>query len=241
MRYTYFKILIIFTIAAILGGCLYPENELAKNQIPNEDQLNMVQTAVEQYSEETGGLMPIKTKSNDTDIFEKYLIDFDKLKERNLLSELPGNAYENGGVYQYTIITPEDDPRVKLIDLRNTEKLRSVLVRLETYRSKNIYPPFGERVDENVYKIDYEKIGFDSEPQIKSPFSGENLPIIMNTDGNLYIDYRIDLNRALNEYDHTYKTGDDIRYILAEHSPFVPAYSLPYTIKNNEPVFLSIE
>lgn len=239
MRCTYFKIFVFFTTMVILNGCLYPESELAKNQSPYEDQLNMVQTAVEQYSEETGGLMPIKTKSNDTDIFEKYLIDFEKLKERNLLSELPGNAYENGGVYQYTIITPEDNPRVKLIDLRNTEELRSAVIRLETYRSKNIYPPFGEKIDENVFKIDYEKLGFNSEPQIQSPFSGENLPIIMDTDGNLYIDYRIDLNNFLNEYEHSYTTGDDIRYILPDHSPFVPAYSLPYTIENNEPVFLT--
>lgn len=41
----------------------------------------------------------------------------------------------------------------------------------------------------------------------------------MDVDGNLYVDYSIDLNNALNEYDHDYKEGDDIRYILADHTP----------------------
>ncbi len=59
----------------------------------------------------------------------------------------------------------------------------------------------------------------------------------MDTKGNLYVDYRIDLNHALEEYKHDYQKGDDIRYLLAENTPFVPAYSLPYTIQDGEPVF----
>src|SRR5699024_6607384 len=146
-------------LVGLLSGCLYPKNELAKNQVPNEAQLDMVQTAVLQYVEETNGLVPIKTKSNDVDIYEKYLVDFSLLKEHQLLSEIPGTAYENGGVYQYTLVTPEEDPRVKLIDLRMTEEIRSVNVKLDIYRSKNIYPPFGEQIAPNIYKLNYEKLG----------------------------------------------------------------------------------
>ena len=199
----------------------------------------MVQTAVLQYVEETNGLVPIKTKSNDVDIYEKYLVDFSLLKEHQLLSEIPGTAYENGGVYQYTLVTPEEDPRVKLIDLRMTEEIRSVNVKLDIYRSKNIYPPFGEQIAPNIYKLNYEKLGYKSEPYVVSPYSNQNLPLVIDTDGKIYIDYRIDLKQALEEFDHTYETGDDIRPILEDHYPFVPAYSLPYTIENNEPVFLN--
>lgn len=60
----------------------------------------------------------------------------------------------------------------------------------------------------------------------------------MDTNGQLYVDYRIDLNDALQLYDHQYEEGNDIRFILAENTPFVPAYSLPYTIHEDEPVFL---
>lgn len=226
-------------IVGLLTGCLYPQNELAKNQIPNEAQLDMVQTAVLQYVEETNGLVPIKTKSSDVDIYEKYLIDFSLLKEHQLLSEIPGTAYENGGVYQYIIVTPEDVPRVKLIDLRLTEEIRSVNVKLDIYRSKNIYPPFGEQIAPDLYKLNYKKLGYKSEPHVISPYSNENLPLLIDTDGKIHIDYRIDLKKALEEFDHTYQTGDDIRPILEDHYPFVPAYSLPYTVENNEPVFLN--
>src|SRR5699024_12881517 len=59
-------------------------------------------------------------RSADTPIFEKYIIDFSVMKENGVLSEIPGNAFENGGIYQYGLITPEENPRVKLIDLRVT-------------------------------------------------------------------------------------------------------------------------
>ncbi|MEC5422456.1 hypothetical protein QGM71_02985 [Virgibacillus sp. C22-A2] len=238
MNSTYIKLCLTLLCIVMLSGCLYPQSELSKNQAPNETQLEIVQNAVEAYREEKQGLVPIKTKMNDTPIFQKYLIDFTALKELNVLSELPGNAYENGGIYQYTIITPDENPRVKLIDLRITEAIRSVNVQLEIYRSKHTYPPFKAEIEDGIYSIDFEKLGFDSTPTAVSPYSRENLPIVMDVNGNLYIDYRIDLNQALEEYDHTYAEGDDIRYILAENTPFVPAYSLPYTIKDGEPVFL---
>ncbi|RKQ37668.1 hypothetical protein [Oceanobacillus halophilus] len=238
MNHTYLKNAIVFVTVLLLSGCLYPDSELSKNQIAYEDQLKTVQAAVDDYRDETNGLVPIRTKENETPIFEKYIVDFNSLKERNLLSEVPANAFENGGVYQYVLITPDDNPRVKLIDLRLTEKIRSINIRLQAYRDEYLYPPFGEVISEGIYTIDYEKIDLESPPTVESPYSKEGLPIIMDTDGNLYIDYRMDLNRALEDFSHSFEEGDDIRYLLAENTPFVPAYSLPYTIKDEEPVFL---
>lgn len=220
-----------------LTGCLYPQHELQQNQTPNEDQLELVQTAIDHYIEEFSGLVPIKTKSSDTPIFEKYIIDFSILKDHNFITDIPGNAFENGGIYQYTLITPDEDPRVKLIDLRLTEEIRKVNIKLDTYRSKNIYPPFGKEITKGVYDINYKKLGFKNKPYVVSPYSNENLPIVMDADGKIYIDYLIDLHKALKEFDHNYEEGEDIRYIIAENTPFVPVYSLPYTIQNNEPVF----
>lgn len=237
MRITYIRTLSILLLIVLLSGCLYPQNELSKNETPNEAQLGMVQSAVEEYQDKTQGLVPIKTKENDTPIFQKYLVDFNLLKKEQIMAELPGNAYENGGIYQYTIITPEEDPRVKLIDLRITKSIREVMVKLQTYRNKHLYPPFGEEIADGIFQIDYEKLGYESPPYVVSPFTQENLPIIMDTDGELYVDYRMDLHNALEKYDNNYKEGDDIRYLLAENTPFVPAYSLPYTVKDGEPVF----
>lgn len=222
-----------------LSGCLYPESERKENQIPYEDQLEIVQAAVEQYKKDTNGLVPMKTKPNETPIFEKYIIDFALLKERNLMSEIPSNAYENGGVYQYVLISPEENPTVKLIDLQMTEALRSINVQLDFYRNEHQYPPYGEKIADNVFAIDFEKLGLEAAPTITSPYSKGKLPVLMDASGKLIVDYRIDLHHALGEYEHEYARGDDIRYILTDHTPFVPAYSLPYTIENGEPIFLA--
>lgn len=239
MKYhTYIKAASILLSLFLLTGCLYPQNELAKNQIPNESQLEAVQSAVDTYRDEKNGFVPIKTKPNDTPIFEKYLIDFSLLKDANVLTEIPGNAYENGGPYQYALLNPEEDPQVKLIDLRITEEIRRVNVQLDLYRNEHLYPPYGETIGPDVFTIDYEKLGFDSQPYVKSPYSGKNLPIIMDMEGKLYVDYRIDFNEALEEYNHNYQTGDDIRYLLAENTPFLPAYSYPLTIEDDEPAFM---
>lgn len=239
MKFTYWRVCSILLVTSILlSGCLYPNNELEKNQTPNEDQLELVQKTVEEYRDETNGLVPIKTKEAETPEFQKYLVDFPALKEKHLITETPGNAYENGGTYQYTLITPEDNPRVKLIDLRITEAIRKVRVKLDIYRNDHMYPPYGEQIEPGVYQINYKKLGLDHEPTVTSPYSQKNLPIIMDTEGELYVDYRMDLYDALNEHKQDYQEGDDIRYLLAETTPIVPAYSLPYTVKDGEPVFM---
>ena len=217
---------------------MYPQNELEKNQSPNEEQLAMVQHAVEAYQEKNQGILPIKTKDNDTPIFEKYLVDFSLLRESNTLQTIPGNAYENGGVYQYAILDPENNPQVKLIDLRMTEQIRSVHTKLNIYRNKHLYPPFGDKIEGNIFQIDFKKLGLKQAPYVTSPYTKNNLPIIMDVEGNLFVDYRIDLNQAIKDFENPYETGDDIRYIIAENTPFLPAYSFPYTIKDGEPVFM---
>ncbi|MDL4840795.1 hypothetical protein [Aquibacillus rhizosphaerae] len=231
------KLIPLIFFLVVLSGCFYPNDNLSKNKVPNDIQLNMVQDAVNQYVEINQGLVPIKTKSNDTPIFQKYLIDFSSLKQQNVLSEIPGTAFENGGVYQYVLVTPEEDPQVKVIDLRNAEVLRNVQHRLTTYRNEHIYPPFDEEIQDGVFTINYELLGLEAPPYVQSPYTQQNLPIIMDVDGNLYIDYSPDLYEALNTFEHDYKEGEDIRFILVDNYPFVPAYSLPYTIKSGEPVF----
>ncbi|MBC5637077.1 hypothetical protein H8S33_09690 [Ornithinibacillus sp. BX22] len=239
MKHTYKIIAMMLLILFILSGCLYPSSQLEKNQTPNQAQLDMVQSALNDYQEKTNGLLPIRTKPNETPIFEKYIIDFNQLKEQGSLAEVPGNAYENGGIYQYAIINPDTNPEVKLIDLRITDALRSINLKINLYRDKNLYPPFGEVVENGIFTIDHEKLGLETPPTIESPYSDAVLPIVMDTDGNIYIDYRIDLNNALKEYNSSYKEGEDIRFLLAENTPFLPVYSLPYTVKDNEPVFMT--
>ncbi|SET89959.1 hypothetical protein SAMN05421676_11083 [Salinibacillus kushneri] len=228
-----------FVVIVFLSGCLYPEEELKKNQVPDDMQLEMVQEAVTNYKNDHNGQLPIKTRDAGTPIFIKYPINFKTLKQNGYLSSTPGNAFEQGGHYQYVIIHPETKATVKLVDLRLSETLRELSFKLEVYRNEHIYPPFGEDVASGLYKIDIDKLGLEQPPVVKSPYTGQNLPIYMDTNGELVIDYRKDLYQVIQEYEHDYKTGDDIRYLLAEHYPFVPAYSMPFTIQDDEPVFQS--
>lgn len=223
----------------LLTGCLYPENRLSKNNIPNEVQLENVQRAIDSYREQENGLLPIKTKNEDTPIFQKYVIDFKKLKEKSLISDIPGNAFENGGVYQYVLIHPEEDPTVKLIDLRISEQLRSLRYDINRYLQNNQYPPYKSQVAQGIYDLDYKKLGLDAPLTVTSPYSQEPLPVYIKGNGELVVDYRKDLYNFLQNEEHSFENGDDIRYLLVNHSPFVPVYSPAYTIENGEPIFMS--
>ncbi|WP_243290072.1 hypothetical protein [Bacillus sp. FJAT-47783] len=230
--------IIPFLSVILLSGCLYPEGKLSKNEVPYDTQITSVQTAVNNYQEQNNGLLPIKTRDMETPIYQKYPIDFNKLIPE-FLPEPPGTAYENGGVYLYVLVDVEENPTVKLIDLRIAEQIREINIRLEAYKQTNGYPPFKEEITQGVYSIDYKKLGYSELPQVLSPFSNEYLPLVIDSNGEVFVDYSIDLYKALQKGGGKLKKGEDIRSILVEDSPFVPAFSLPYTVNEaNEPIFL---
>lgn len=233
------KLLALTTFCLIiLTGCLYPQNELVKNQVPNEMQIETVQKAIDQYREDTGGLVPIRTKDSDVPIYEKYVIDFAELKDNHYIDEIPGTSFENGGLFQYVLVDPENSAQVKLIDLRVTEKLREVNRKIDTYRTKEGFPPFGERLAKDVYRLNFKQLGYEAEPVVVSPITQNNLPLVLHASGELFVDYRMDLFELYGEYDKEIKPGEDIRQVLVDSYYFVPAYSLPYEWKDDEPQFL---
>ncbi|HEY2422420.1 MAG TPA: hypothetical protein VGI04_13500 [Neobacillus sp.] len=227
----------LIVTAILLSGCMYPSGELAKNQIPYQDQIQAVQTAVDSFKKENGGILPIKTKEANTPIYQKYPIDFKRIMK--YLADPPGNAYESGGVFQYVLVDVETNPTVKLFDLRIAETIRDIKLRIKT----NGYPPFKTKIANNVFSIDFKQLGYEKAPYVVSPFTNQNLPFIITGSAEVYVDYRLDLNQALKNSDKQWKQGEDIRSILVSNSMFVPAYSLPYTVdeKTNEPVFLEQE
>lgn len=229
-------IMMLLLVSGFLTACGYPQNERAENQIPYEDQLITVQNAVNQYRDATGGLLPIKTRDMDIDQYIKYPIDFSKLVP-TYTAEIPTNAFETGGIFQYILMDVEENPTVKLVDLQAAEAIRSVNVRKSANGGQ---APIAEILADNVYKFNHEAMGFSEEPTVVSPYSGRNLPMVITGNGDVYIDYAMDLFTALQEYKGELKPGQDIRFILYEDNPVVPAYSLPYTVdENNEPIFLT--
>ncbi|MFD1862621.1 hypothetical protein [Planococcus chinensis] len=229
-------LLIVAAIVMLLGGCMYPDSERAKNETPYEDQIIAVQNAVNQYRGASGGLLPIKTRDMEVDQFIKYPVDFSKIMPA-YMAEMPTNAFEVGGIYQYVLMDVEENPTVKLVDLRIAEAIRSVNVRKSANGGR---APISEILADNVYKFNHEAMGFDEEPTVVSPYTGRNLPMVVNGQGEVFVDYSMDLYSALQEYEGTIEPGQDIRFLLYEDNPVVPAYSLPYTVdENNEPVFIT--
>ncbi|MGD6956272.1 hypothetical protein ACQCWA_01245 [Rossellomorea aquimaris] len=226
--------LLILTMS-ILSGCMYPEEKLSQNQIPYETQVKAVQDAVVTYQKDNNGLLPIKTRDQDTPIYQKYPIDFRKLSPQ-YLAEIPGNAFENGGIFQYVLTDVEEDPKVKIFDLRLAEQIRELKIRIEAQG----YPPFKEEVANNVYTLNYKELGYDGDVYVNSPYSNKNLPLVINGDGDIFVDYSMDLFELIKSTDKELGPGVDIRNLLVEDTFFVPAYSLPYTVdENNDPVFMT--
>ncbi|WP_042457862.1 hypothetical protein [Neobacillus dielmonensis] len=222
-------------IVFLLTGCMYPDEKLTENQIPYKDQIQSVQTAVDEFRQDNGGILPIKTKDYNTPIYQKYPIEFKKIAPK-YIAEPPGNAFESGGIFQYVLIDVETNPTVKLLDLRMAETIREIQLRIKTKG----YPPFKKQIARNVYTLDYKQLGYNKPPYAISPFTGQNLSFVISTDGGIYADYAPDLYQALKQTKRQITPGEDIRQLLTEDSLFVPAYSLPYTIEaaTNEPVFL---
>jgi hypothetical protein len=232
------KIVTVFFTSILLAGCLYPNDKLQKNTIPYDDQIAAVQHSVDRFQEDSGGLLPIKTREMGTPIYQKYPVEFTALSPK-YMAEPPGIAFESGGIYLFVLVDVEENPTVKLIDLRIAEEIHELNIKLDAYRQANGYPPFKELVTNGIYTLDYDKLGYAEPPTVESPFSGEHLPFVIDKNAEVFVDYRMDLNITLQEKEHSYKPGDDIRDLLVTDSYFVPAFSLPYTIDDKgEPVFV---
>ncbi|MFJ6207252.1 hypothetical protein [Lysinibacillus sp. NPDC092081] len=225
--------LFVIVTAVLLVGCAYPEDEKMAKLVPDADQLAAVQRAVNEYREATGGLVPIKNSELDTDIYIKYLIDFEKLMPK-YLAQIPGNAYEKGGIFQYIIWDPENEAKVKLVDLNAAERIREINI----HKLSTQYLPIKGATSDNVYQINFEELGYKTDVTVKSPYSGTELPIFMTGDGEMHVDYSIDLGQLLKEDKPDVKPGDDIRQLLVDKYPVVPAYSIPYTVdEKGEPIY----
>jgi hypothetical protein len=231
------KIHIILVSLFFLTACMYPKDRLAQNRIPYKDQIVSVQNAVEQFQLDNGGILPIQTRDASTQIYLKYPVDFNRITPR-YLPEPPGNAFESGGVFQYVLVNVEEEPTVKLIDLRVIEVIRDLKLRLNIYRDTRGYPPFKDEIAIGYYSLDYEKMNYNEPPFVMSPFTGNNLSLIINGQGEIFVDYSPDLYQTMQQVETQYSFGDDIRDILVEKYDFVPVYSVPTTILDGDPVLM---
>nr|WP_251139313.1 hypothetical protein [Exiguobacterium sp. s146] len=206
---------------------MFPDSNRVDN-VPYEDQLTSVQTAVDSFKETTG-VLPIKTRPAETPLMERYPIEFARLVP-GYLADPPANSFEGGGLFLYVLVDAETEPTVKLIDLRVSESLQQLQTNINAFRAKEGKFPFDGSLGKNQFTVDYDLIFVSEEPSIPSPYTENELPIYVDGTGQLFVDYRADLEDALENTDVEPKVGEDIRYLLYNDSPFAPAYSQGYTI-----------
>ncbi|WP_209122583.1 hypothetical protein [Alkalihalobacillus sp. BA299] len=222
-------IIIMILVTFLLTGCLYPSEQRVENQVPYPDQLMSVQQAVNQYKADTG-VLPIQNREMDTPVYQKYPVDFRQLVPRYLQNP-PGNSFENGGVYQYVLVNvEEDEAEVKLIDLSVMREIQKLQMELNQYMRKNDLAPIDEMIDTGLFTLKFDKLKYKEAPTVRTPYFGNELPLLIDNSGQILIDYRMDINMALQQFDHSYSYGDDIRDVLVKNYPFVPVFSIPYTI-----------
>ncbi|TDF99822.1 hypothetical protein E1757_05610 [Paenibacillus piri] len=225
-------------LCALLAGCMYPNEMRKENQVATGEYVVVVQNAVEQFHAKTS-VLPIKNSTESTPLYEKYPIDFKKLKERALLSNVPANAFENGGTAIYVLVDPETKPTVKMMDLVSYQQAVEVQRFVDEYKSKNGGKlPKGEQVAPSFTRIDY--AAMNKKPvQVQSVYTRQvNLPFVMSESGQIGIDYSEELMRLIDKKSlkSNLDAKQDLRELLVKESFYVPARSFAYSWQNGQPM-----
>ncbi|MDC0759865.1 hypothetical protein POF51_04095 [Brevibacillus sp. AG] len=233
-----FKLVISLTIlSSLLSGCLYPDERRAENQIPSTFFVEATEKAIEQFQKDTA-VLPIVTKPLDTPIFEKYEIDFRRMIPK-YMPDVPGNAFEKGGVYKYVLIDVDTKPTVKLIHLTAVSTVADVQSEVDRYKGHFEKLPVLADLGNGYYSIDHERLGLKAW-QVPSTMGTYLLPLVMNAEGQVGIDYASDIAQLLRDTKVTVPEKTDPRYVLARHSMFVPAKSFPYEMVDGDPRLLKL-
>lgn len=220
----------------VLQGCMNPGNPASVTHVVYPADIQSVQTAVMAYRKDNG-VLPIKNSTMTTPIYTKYQIDFKRL-DQSYLSKPPSNEFSQGGYFDYILINPETDPKVKVIDLTLLNTVQSIQEKVNQYRSQHGYSPLAGVISAKRYRIDFKELGYSEPPVAISPYSGHALDFIMDDNSKIYINYLPDIYNALKKLKGKSPGPGDLRHLLTDHSPYAPVASLPYTLKNNQIVFL---
>lgn len=230
-------VLFSFISILLLSGCLYPEEMRKQNNVNPQEYLPVVQQAVETYKEKTG-VLPIKNSDMQAPLYEKYVIDFQKLKERGLVSTLPPNAFESGGTYIYVLIHVEEKPEVRLMDLKGYQVVQDLQAKIEGYKAKHGSLPKGEPISNGFHYLDFTKLGI-KDPQLKSLFNrNQTVNFVLHDSGKVGMDIAPDLAKEIEKQQLSSKLEkkQDLREILVQSTPFVPVPSFSYHWEKEQPM-----
>jgi hypothetical protein len=220
-------VLMMASALMLIAGCLYPDDQTPGSNVSARESVLTVQDAVDRYKEQTG-LLPMQNAGASVPVYEKYKIDFGKLKRMNFLANIPPIAFENGGDYQFLIIDEESKPAVKLLDLGVFQAVADVQDQVDEYRAAHAgNNPSAEEVYPGFSTVDFYRLP-KSAPVIRSMYSQQSLNLLVNDRGQVVVDYGIDILTAVNKSKAAPGAGQDLRRKLIEASYFVPVKSPVY-------------
>ena len=229
--------MVLLTMLALsTTGCLYPKELRAENQVSYRETTLLVQNAVEAYQKETG-LLPILTSDKNVPKFEKYRINFEPLVDGKYLSDVPNASYEKGGPGYFIIIHEETEPAVKLMDITVYQQINDIQKLVDQFAKAHPGTlPLGDKLYPDFYQIDALQLS-GKLPEIKSVYSGEAAPIMIDKKGKVYVDYASDIVVAIQKAGGNVSTKvEDLREYLVEASFYSPVKSTTYHWVNEQPV-----
>jgi len=215
------------------GGCLYPRDRTPDMGVAPREAVRAVQEAVDRYFASLGTL-PILNADSNVPKYEKFRIDFARLKSEGFLPAPPPAAFEGGGPYLFLIVDEEREPKVRLLDLRVWDRIEAVQRRVREFLGRDKPLPVGEEIYPGFREVDFDRLGI-RDPGVASMFSGHILPLMVDADGRVYADYAIDVAEAVRTSGATPGPEEDLRDLLVERSPFVPVKSPVYRWKDDLP------
>jgi cobalamin biosynthesis Mg chelatase CobN len=231
--------MLIMTLLS-LTGCLYPGDQSTSSTALARESVLTVQDAVDRYKEKTG-LLPIQNAKETVPLYEKYKVDFGKLKRMDYIAQIPTASYENGGSYQFLIIDEETKPLVKLLDLSVFQAVSDVQKKVDEYRSNHSdQNPAGDEIYPGFAIVDFKKLGSKA-PDIISVYSRQSLNLLVSVQGQVLVDYGIDIVTAIKKSGIQPPKDEDLRRKLIEASYFVPVRSPVYHLVNGEPQAIQTE
>lgn len=235
MRNKWIRLSFGVLILCLLAGCMYPNHLRKENQVTGLEYMVVVQSAIDQYYQDTG-VLPIKSFTMDTPIFERYIIDFRKLLNSPYLSSIPPNAYEQGGNHYYMLVNVEEEPTVKLYDLAVAQKVNDIQRAIDQYKLKhNGKAPLDQPYAANWHTIDYGKLGMKAQ-SVRSVYGGGSLGLLVNESGKVVVDYGQEIAVLIRREAIVPAADVDLRTLLLEHSPYIPVKSEAYYWNNDMPV-----
>jgi hypothetical protein len=221
-------------IMMTLAGCLYPEDQTPGGQASAREAVLTVQDAIDRYQQQTG-LLPIQNANESVPIYEKYKVDFGKLKRMGFIAQIPSAAFENGGSFQFLIIDEETKPQVKLLDLGTFQAVNDIQKKVNEYRaSHGNRNPSGDEQYPGFPVVDFKKLGMKA-PDIVSVYSRQTLNVLVDEQGQAYVDYGIDIATAVNKTESKPQADEDLRRVLIDASYYVPVRSPEYHWIDGEP------